>query len=62
MPGRFPARAESGGKTERIEERYTAVWVRRDARPQLVAEQGNLKKQVALSASVSVLQARRATG
>ena len=43
MTGRFTARAESGGKTTMIEERYTAVWVRRDGRWQLVAEQGNLK-------------------
>ena len=44
MTGRFTARAESAGKSETIEERYTAVWVRRDGRWQLVAEQGNLKK------------------
>ena len=44
MTGRFTAKAESPGKSERIEERYTAVWVRRDGRWQLVAEQGNLKK------------------
>ncbi len=44
MTGRFTARAQSGGQTEMIEERYTAVWVRRDVRWQLVAEQGNLKK------------------
>ena len=44
MTGRFTARAERAGKTEMIEERYTAVWVRRDGPWQLVAEQGNLKK------------------
>ena len=44
MTGRFTAKAESTGKREMIEERYTAVWVRRDGRWQLVAEQGNLKK------------------
>ena len=44
MTGRFTAKAESGGKSEMIEERYTAVWVRRDGRWQLVAEQGNLKE------------------
>jgi ketosteroid isomerase-like protein len=44
MTGRFTAKTESGGKSEMIEERYTAVWVRRDGRWELVAEQGNLKK------------------
>ena len=44
MTGRFTAEAESAGKRESIEERYTAVWLRRDGRWQLVAEQGNLKK------------------
>ena len=44
MTGRFTARAERAGKIDMIEERYTAVWVRRDGRWQLVAEQGNLKK------------------
>ena len=44
MTGRFTAKTESAGKTEMIDERYTAVWVRRDGRWQLVAEQGNLKK------------------
>ena len=44
MTGRFTARAESAGKSEMVNERYTAVWVRRDGRWQLVAEQGNLKK------------------
>ena len=44
MTGRFTAKAERAGKSEAVEERYTAVWVRRDGRWQLVAEQGNLKK------------------
>ena len=44
MTGRFTAKMESAGKTEMIDERYTAVWLRRDGRWQLVAEQGNLKK------------------
>ena len=44
MTGRFTAKLESAGKTDMIDERYTAVWVRRDGRWQLVAEQGNLKK------------------
>ena len=44
MTGRFTAKVESAGKSEMIDERYTAVWVRRDGRWQLVAEQGNLKK------------------
>ena len=44
MTGRFTAKARSAGKTEMIDERYTAVWVRQDGRWQLVAEQGNLKR------------------
>ena len=44
MTGRFTARAGLEGKAVNINERYTAVWVRRDGRWQLVAEQGNLKK------------------
>ena len=44
MTGRFTARSRRDGKDFQVEERYTAVWVRRDGRWQLVAEQGNLKK------------------
>lgn len=44
MTGRFTARSRRDGKDFNIDERYTAVWVRRDGRWQLVAEQGNLKK------------------
>lgn len=50
MTGRFRAKAQSDGKREMIDERYTAVWVLRDGRSQPVAEQGNLKKLPALSA------------
>ncbi len=44
MTGHFTARASRDGKPMKIDERYTAVWVRRDGRWQLVAEQGNFKK------------------
>ena len=44
MTGRFTAQSTRDGKTVKINELYTAVWVRRDGRWQLVAEQGNLKK------------------
>ena len=44
MTGRFTAKADSAGTSEMINERYTAVWIRRDGGWQLVAEQGNLKK------------------
>lgn len=42
--GNFTARAVVDGKPIMIDERYTAVWVRRAGDWQLVAEQGNLKK------------------
>ena len=44
MTGRFTAQSTREGKTVKLNELYTAVWVRRDGRWQLVAEQGNLKK------------------
>lgn len=44
MTGRFTATEQRAEKTTAIEERYTAVWVRKDGRWQLVTEQGNLKK------------------
>jgi ketosteroid isomerase-like protein len=44
MTGHFTARATRQGKPMKIDERYTAVWVRRDGRWQIVAEQGNFKK------------------
>ena len=44
MTGRFTGQSTRDGKTVKFNELYTAVWVRRDGRWQLVAEQGNLKK------------------
>lgn len=44
VTGHFTARATRNRKTMKIDERYTAVWVRRDGRWQLVAEQGNFRK------------------
>src|SRR5687768_13232122 len=41
MTGRFTARGKFKGKELNIRERYTAVWVRKKGRWQLVAEQGN---------------------
>jgi ketosteroid isomerase-like protein len=45
MTGRFTARGSFGGRSIDIRERYTAVWVKRRGRWQLVAEQGNFIKQ-----------------
>lgn len=44
MTGHFTATEQRQGKKTRIDERYTAVWVKRQGRWQLVAEQGNLQK------------------
>ncbi len=41
MTGRFTARGKLNGKDLSIRERYTAVWVRKNSRWRLVAEQGN---------------------
>ncbi len=45
MTGRFMARGKCRDKVIDIRERYTAVWVKRRGRWQLVAEQGNLLRQ-----------------
>ena len=45
MTGRFTAKGQFRGKNIDIRERYTAVWVKKDGRWRLVAEQGNLIKQ-----------------
>ena len=45
MTGRFTATGKFRGKDIDIRERYTAVWVKREGRWRLVAEQGNLIKQ-----------------
>ncbi len=45
MTGRFTAKGQFRGKTIDIRERYTAVWVKKDGRWRLVAEQGNEIKQ-----------------
>jgi ketosteroid isomerase-like protein len=45
MIGRFTATGKFRDKKIDIRERYTAVWVKRDGRWRLVAEQGNLIKQ-----------------
>lgn len=45
MTGHFTATEQRQGKKTQIDERYTAVWVKREGRWQLVAEQGNLRKK-----------------
>ena len=45
MTGRFTAKGKFKDKNVDIRERYTAVWVKKKGRWQLVAEQGNLIKQ-----------------
>ena len=45
MTGRFTAKGKFRDKSIDIRERYTAVWVKREGRWRLVAEQGNLIKQ-----------------
>jgi ketosteroid isomerase-like protein len=44
MTGRFTARGKFRDRSIDIRERYTAVWVKRRGRWQLVAEQGNFIK------------------
>ena len=44
MTGRFTATGKFRGKSIDIRERYTAVWVKKQGRWRLVAEQGNLIK------------------
>lgn len=43
--GRFTAKGKLRGKNIEMRERYTALWVKKDGRWQLVAEQGNEIKQ-----------------
>jgi len=45
MTGRFTAKGKFRGKDLDIRERYTAVWVRKAGRWQLVVEQGNEIKE-----------------
>jgi ketosteroid isomerase-like protein len=45
MTGRFMAKGKFRDKVINIRERYTAVWVKRRGRWQLVAEQGNFIRQ-----------------
>ena len=45
MTGRFTAKGKFRDKNIDIRERYTAVWIKREGRWRLVAEQGNLIKQ-----------------
>lgn len=45
MTGRFTAKGKFRDQRIDIRERYTAVWVKREGRWRLVAEQGNLIKQ-----------------
>ena len=45
MTGRFTAKGKFKDKIIDIRERYTAVWVKREGRWRLVADQGNLIKQ-----------------
>lgn len=45
MTGRFTATGKFRDQRIDIRERYTAVWVKREGRWRLVAEQGNLIKQ-----------------
>lgn len=45
MTGRFTAKGQLKGKNISFRERYTAVWVKKDGRWRLVAEQGSEIKQ-----------------
>jgi ketosteroid isomerase-like protein len=45
MTGRFNAKGTFKGENIDVRERYTAVWVKKNGRWQLVAEQGNFIKQ-----------------
>lgn len=45
MTGRFTAKGQFRGKNIDVHERYTAVWVKKDGRWRLVAEQGSEIKQ-----------------
>jgi ketosteroid isomerase-like protein len=45
MAGRFTAKSKFKGSAIEVRERYTAVWIKKQGRWQLVAEQGNPIKQ-----------------
>jgi ketosteroid isomerase-like protein len=45
MAGRFTAKGKFKGSAIEVRERYTAVWIKKQGRWQLVAEQGNSIKR-----------------